>query len=111
MRIVASAPGVQRTGWLTIATIGVAVGRTLGVSVGSRLALTVGVVAGRVRVGAFLCGPSLAVADDERLPCRPVEDRHELRVGVDDRQLAEAVLELRERHPSGTAGPLEALIE
>ncbi|PPF80192.1 hypothetical protein C5E07_18215 [Pseudoclavibacter sp. RFBJ3] len=73
--------------------------------------MTVGVVAGRVRVGAFLCCPSLAVADDERLPCRSVEDRHERRVGVDDRQLAEAVLELRERHPSGTAGPLEALIE
>ncbi|VXC23564.1 conserved hypothetical protein [Pseudoclavibacter sp. 8L] len=111
-RILAPAPGVRRAGWLVVATIGLAVGGAVGVSVNLRLSLTVGIGgAARVRVGSFPRGPPLGVADDERLPGCSVEDRHELRVGVDDRQFAEAVLELREHHPSGTAGSLEALVE
>ncbi|PPG41972.1 hypothetical protein C5C17_03090 [Pseudoclavibacter sp. RFBA6] len=64
-----------------------------------------------IRVGTLFGCPSLGVADDARLPRRAVEHKPELRVGVDDRELAEPVFELRKRDPPCAAGPLEALIQ
>ncbi|PPG32747.1 hypothetical protein C5B97_03030 [Pseudoclavibacter sp. RFBB5] len=68
-------------------------------------------VGSAIRVGTLSSCPSLGVADDARLPRRAVEDKPELRVGVNDGQLAEPVFELRKRDPPSAAGPLEALIQ
>ncbi|PPF42013.1 hypothetical protein C5B85_17605 [Pseudoclavibacter sp. AY1F1] len=55
--------------------------------------------------------PSLGVADDSCLSRRSVKDQPELRVGVDDRELAEPIVELGQHHPARTSCPLEPLVE